>query len=410
MQKKAPSGVYYLLNGMLEEGLSFIAAHLGKTIKYPVVFTDAIGRIHYPDEPGSPLRLDDLFIELPRGMKDQEYYYDADKRNLYLRIGETRGTAYIVIENLPRSMVAQTIADIDDKSKLAVKYYFYNLEKLRQSQTRFKQELVEYLFFKSQFNIRDYLKLIQQELQLDKPYMAAIMKADQANSKVDWELLSSYTAHHLKRIGLEIIPLFWNDSMIAIFPVSYKKDTLEVDPEWVNQIIQNSYKFRDIVSRIFEQDISIAFGQTYILNELHKSFNEARIAMALARLMGKKKFVQQFAEMGVFTCIFSADVNLLRSYTINTLGKLLDYDQANNTQLLDTLRHLLDNNINWKCTADHLCIHVNTLDYRVKKVEELLGVDFSTMETRVNLYVAIKVWDVLNMTGFGIKEDSDKKQ
>ena len=74
-----------------------------------------------------------------------------------------------------------------------------------------------------------------------------------------------------------------------------------------------------------------------------------------------EKFVQQFAEMGIFTCIFSCDIDTLKHYTLSTLGKLLDYDKANNAQLMDTLRHLLDNNINWKRTADYLCIHVNTL-------------------------------------------------
>jgi len=44
------------------------------------------------------------------------------------------------------------------------------------------------------------------------------------------------------------------------------------------------------------------------------------------------------------------------------------------------------------------------VDYRIKKVEELLNVDFSTIETRVDLYIAIKVWDTLNQTGFNIKD------
>lgn len=404
MHKKAPANVHCLLDGLLEKGLPYIAAHLGKTIKYPIVFTDVIGRIHYPDEPGTPSQLDDLFVDLPHALNDQEYYYDANQKNLYLRVGENRGTAYIIVNNLPDSKVSQTVTAIDEGSRLAVKYYFYNLESLRESQSKFKQELVEYLFFKSQINIRDHLKPIYHKLQFDKPYMAALMEADQANSNVDWEMLSSYTTQHFKRIDLEIIPVSWNNSIVAIFPTSYREDTMEVDPEWTKQIVSNGYKFRDIVARIYEQDISIAYGQTYTLDELHRSYNEARIAMALTRLMGKKRFVQQFAEMGIFTCIFSCDINTLKNYTLSTLGKLLDYDKANNAQLLDTLRHLLDNNINWKRTADCLCIHVNTLDYRVKKIEELLHIDFSTIETRVDLYIAIKVWDTLHLTGFGIKD------
>lgn len=280
---------------------------------------------------------------------------------------------------------------------------------MREGQSKFKQELVEYLFFKSQINIRDYLKPIHHELQFDKPYMIALMEADEADSNVDWELMSSYTMHHFKRIGLEIIPVPWNGSMIGIFPTSYKTDTMEVDPDWTKHIVLNGYKFRDIVGRVFGQTISIAYGQTYRLNDLHKSYNEARLAMTLTRLMGKKNFVRQFSEMGVFTCLFSSNLDVLKKFALITLGKLLDYDQTNNTQLLDTLRQLLDNNINLKCTADQLCIHVNTVDYRIKKVEELLNVDFSTIETRVNLYIAIKVWDTLNQTGFAVRDITKSK-
>ncbi|MDR9755433.1 MAG: hypothetical protein GX188_02140 [Syntrophomonadaceae bacterium] len=409
MQETASANAYRLLNGLLEKGLPFIAAHLGKKIKYPIVITDVIGRTHYPDEPGSLLQLDDLFVELPHIMKDEQYYYDAATRSLYLRIGENRGTAYIIITDLDESMVSQVLTAIDEDAKLAVKYYFFNLEKMRESQSKFKQELVEYLFFKSQINIRDYLKPIHHELQFDKPYMVALMEADEADSSVDWEIMSSYTMHHFKRIGLEIIPVPWNNSMIGIFPTSYKQDTMEVDPGWTKHIVSNGYKFRDIVGRVFGQTISIAYGQTYRLDELHKSYNEARIAMTLTRLMGKKNFVKQFSEMGVFTCLFSSNLDVLKKFALNTLGRLFDYDQANNTQLLDTLRQLLDNNINLKYTADKLCIHVNTVDYRIKKVEELLNIDFSTIETRVNLYMAIKVWDTLNQTGFTVRDMTESK-
>ncbi|NLH28551.1 MAG: hypothetical protein GX480_09215, partial [Syntrophomonadaceae bacterium] len=210
MQKTASANAYRLLHGLLEKGLSFIADHLRKKIKYPIVITDIVGRTHYPDEPGSMMQLDDLFVDLPHKMKDEEYYYDAATKSLYLRIGENRGAAYIIITGLAESMVPQVLTAIDEEAKLAVKYYFLNLEKMRENQSKFKQELVEYLFFKSQINIRDYLKPIHHELQFDKPYMIALMEADEENSSVDWEMMSSYTMNHFKRIGLEIIPVSWN--------------------------------------------------------------------------------------------------------------------------------------------------------------------------------------------------------
>lgn len=401
---KARSNINRLLNGMLEEGLSYVAEYLGKNIKYPIIFADVIGRIHYPDEPGTPSQLDILFIELPKGLKNQDdhldYYYDRENQILYVRVGQNRGSAYIIITDLPPDRVSQTRQAIDSDAQLAVKHYFYNLEKLRESQSQFKQELVDYLFYKGNTNIRDLIKASHDELQMDKPYLVSIMEADQENSGVDWQILSSYTTQHLKRIGLEIIPVSWTDGLLAIFPASYKPDTLEIDPGWTQQIINNGFKFRDIIGRIFERDISIALGNVYTLVDLHKSYNEARYAMTLARLLGKKNFVQSFSQMGIFTQLFSQDIESVKAYALDALGKLIEYDQSNNTELLCTLRKLLDNNFSWKCTAKHMHTHVNTIYYRVNKIEELMNIDLSSMESRVNLYIAIKVWDTLRSTGF----------
>ena len=392
--------IHRLLDGMLDEGLGFVAAYLGKSIKYPIVFADVIGRIHYPDEPGTPSQLDVLFIELPPATKDNEYFYDQTNKNLYLRIGENRGSAYIIITGLSESMVDTTLIDIDENARLAVKHYFYNLEKLRESQASFKQELVDYLFYQSNTNIRDLIKIAPYELEIDKPYLVSIMEADNDNSEVDWQILSSYTTQHLKRIGLEIIPVSWTDGLLAIFPASYKKDTLEIDHAWTTEIVQNSFKFKNIISRIFNEDISITLGQTYTLINLHKSYNEARFAMTLFKLLGRKDFVQQFSQMGIFTQLFSRDIESLKTYVNDTLGKLLEYDQINNTDLISTIRQLLDNSMNWKHTADNMHTHVNTLYYRVNKINKLLEVDLSTMESRVNLYTAIKVRDTLRANGF----------
>lgn len=73
----------------------------------------------------------------------------------------------------------------------------------------------------------------------------------------------------------------------------------------------------------------------------------------------------------------------------------MDYDEANEGVLLPTLRILLDNCFNWKKTAQQMYVHVNTLHYRIKKVEQLMQIDLSQMENRVNTFLAIKLYDLM---------------
>lgn len=63
--------------------------------------------------------------------------------------------------------------------------------------------------------------------------------------------------------------------------------------------------------------------------------------------------------------------------------------------LLDTLRCYFDANLNINETAERLFLHINTLRYRLKRVEELTNTSFQKAYDRTNLYIALKVYDVL---------------
>jgi len=72
------------------------------------------------------------------------------------------------------------------------------------------------------------------------------------------------------------------------------------------------------------------------------------------------------------------------------LGAVLDYDFEHGTDLVGTLRVFLDDSGSWTTAAAKLHVHVNTLRYRMGRVEELLGVDLGHFPTRVDLYLALQ--------------------
>lgn len=391
--------VYRLLEGMLNEGLPYVASYLEKKLDRPVIITDSIGRVHYPDEPGTPSQLEDVFLKIPEDLKEEKYLYQESNKCLFYHVGRNRASAYVIVKNLPKTMVSKAVSVINE-TKLAVKYYFSNQEKIAEDQSKFRKEIVEYLFFKCNNNIRDIIKLYQNDLVSDKPYLVTRVEADETDSVIDWELLCSCTRQHFKRMNLEILPVPWSNCMLGIIPASFKRNTLELDPEWTEQIQINSIKFKGIISNITKKAISIGIGQAYLLTDLHKSYSEAHIALILSRLLGRKSFVQQFSELGIFSFIFSQKTDEIKKYCLKTLGHLIEYDNKNNTELLSTLRCLADNGFNRKSAADRLFIHINTMHYRVEKIEQILGIDLSRMENRLNLFTAIKVWDTLKAIGF----------
>lgn len=80
-----------------------------------------------------------------------------------------------------------------------------------------------------------------------------------------------------------------------------------------------------------------------------------------------------------------ADLELLRR---RTLGRLLDADRGG--KLAATLTAYLEAPSDLARLADRLGIHVNTLRYRLKRIEELVGAPLSSPETLARLWLATR--------------------
>jgi DNA-binding PucR family transcriptional regulator len=50
----------------------------------------------------------------------------------------------------------------------------------------------------------------------------------------------------------------------------------------------------------------------------------------------------------------------------------------------------LDRSGSWNRCAAELHVHVNTLRYRIRRIEELTGRDLGTLENRVDFFLALR--------------------
>ncbi|HEY3424734.1 MAG TPA: helix-turn-helix domain-containing protein [Negativicutes bacterium] len=387
----------HLLEGTLTQGLSFVATYLQKMVSRPIIITDGFGKIHYPAKKSCNIPIDNVNITTLPTLSEEEYYYNEAEGNLFYQLGQNNVCAIVIVKHLPQDLILQTIGIISE-GKLAIKNYFINIDKIRKSTEKFANTFAENLFIKSSVNIMNIIKMSEIDLDINKPYFIAAAQIDKADNEIDLQLIRVYTLEYMKKMNLEIFPISWRDCLMFIIPAMYKEDTLARDQEWPR--LNDGVNWKKALDCKFNIIASTSWGQVYRLRDLHKSYNEARIAMTLPKLMGKEGFVQRFCDLGVFSHMFSQDVAFLKSYCIKILGGIMEYDRKNQTKLLPALRMLLDNCCNWKATADSLFIHVNTLHYQVAKIEHLFGVDLSKMDSRTNLFTAIKVWDTLRILGF----------
>ncbi|MFE6403688.1 PucR family transcriptional regulator [Streptomyces alboflavus] len=77
------------------------------------------------------------------------------------------------------------------------------------------------------------------------------------------------------------------------------------------------------------------------------------------------------------------------AYLSSTLGPLLGESRASHGVLLETLEVFLGHNGSWARTAKALQLHVNTVHYRIRRVEALTGRDLSRLDHKLDLRAAL---------------------
>jgi DNA-binding PucR family transcriptional regulator len=86
----------------------------------------------------------------------------------------------------------------------------------------------------------------------------------------------------------------------------------------------------------------------------------------------------------------SVPTPVLRSFTERLLGPLADYDARHNAELLATLRSFLACDGSWSACASRMYVHVNTVRYRIGRIEALTGRDLSALADRVDFFLALR--------------------
>jgi sugar diacid utilization regulator len=81
------------------------------------------------------------------------------------------------------------------------------------------------------------------------------------------------------------------------------------------------------------------------------------------------------------------------SFGKSLLAPLVEYDDRHGSDLVLTLRAFLDANGAWQQAATELHVHVNTLRYRVGRIENLTQRDLATMRDRVDFFLALALVD-----------------
>ncbi|MFD9436537.1 PucR family transcriptional regulator [Streptomyces sp. NPDC060002] len=80
-----------------------------------------------------------------------------------------------------------------------------------------------------------------------------------------------------------------------------------------------------------------------------------------------------------------------KAFTARLLDPLREYDRRHRAELIPTLEAFLDCDGSWTRCASRLHLHVNTLRYRVGRIEQLTSRDLSRLEDKLDFFLALRM-------------------
>lgn len=225
---------------------------------------------------------------------------------------------------------------------------------------------------------RRYVEKISAQFNLDfsRPYRVGIIVVDRVyglNLETD-EHNYEYYANCLNRDveNMECRPLFMK--FLNKFVLLFEEKSDKAAEKEIEKVLQKL----DSLPRFSGNIRSTCILGPVCSNpaDLSKSYQQAK------NLIPKKDFLPQSRNkkvisasvLGLYKFMFnSGNQSDILEYCTEKLRPLENYDQANGTNLVETCWAYYLNGFSVSATADDLFIHRNSMQYRLNKLEELLG-------------------------------------
>lgn len=232
------------------------------------------------------------------------------------------------------------------------------------------------LLFGYQVNSK-YVDKISAQFGIDfsKPYRVGIIVIDRKygiNLEQDEHTYEYYTdCLNREVIHMKKRPMYMRflNKFVLLFEATPTKDT-EHELEEILTKLDNRPEFKNLIKS------TCILGSTYSNpKEFGQSYQEAKSLIPKKDILPnpKNRKVLSASSMGIYKFMFkSGNQQEILEYCNNRLKSLEEYDHANGTFLQDTLIEYYMNGFNVGKTAEALFIHRNSLQYRLKKIEEIL--------------------------------------
>jgi sugar diacid utilization regulator len=130
--------------------------------------------------------------------------------------------------------------------------------------------------------------------------------------------------------------------------------------------------------------------------DIARSYGQARRTIDAVLRLDRQGQVVAFEDLGIHRLLLQVpDLAELRAFATEILGKLGGQERQRGTELLATLACYFRENSSPQRTARSLHVHPNTVAYRIRRIQEITGIQLDNYRDRLMAQVALEIIDAL---------------
>lgn len=134
-------------------------------------------------------------------------------------------------------------------------------------------------------------------------------------------------------------------------------------------------------------------GNATGVQSLPQNYKRALAVLKIAIKQGV--YLLFYHNIGIYQLLIEVEeAKVLKSFYKNTIGKLEDYDMKYNTDYIKTLKAYLQSNASVQEVAQVTFVHRNTINYKIKKIKEILGCNLD-YEDGIKLLLAFHIKEII---------------
>lgn len=220
-----------------------------------------------------------------------------------------------------------------------------------------------------------------------------VVEAWQGKSQGHWQQ-HSYELYHLMNSIIEALEddenwIAWT-SPHGIGVLHAGRETTDGDEKEYQEEVARKLRER-VEGSIPDLTVKIGVSASAAnLADLCGRYRQSHIAVNTGRKVWPERAIFHYLDMGIFQVLPFVDQAEVTAYIERTLGTLLHYEKKKKTEFLMTLEAILESNSLTEA-AKKLFIHQKTLEFRRRRIEQILGVLLNRHETRTALVIALKL-------------------